>query len=84
MKLLNDILKLNGKYSKKAIYAATAFLVAIVLGVFIVVSDLFLKQEVNRYSIEVFETLLLFTATLLGIAEAGKKFINKINPNADV
>jgi hypothetical protein len=83
MKLTDDILKSNGKYSRKSIAVALSFLAAITIGAFIVVSDLFLHQEVNRYSIEVFQSLLLFTATLLGIAEGGKKFINKNNTESD-
>ena len=58
----------------------TAFVVMVfvlALGVFIVVSDLVLKVEVNRYAIDVFQSLLFFEAALMGINEFGKKLENK-------
>lgn len=58
----------------------TAFVIMIFilsLGSFIVLSDLVLEKEVNKYSIEVFNSLLIFEATLMGIAEFGKKITNK-------
>ena len=58
----------------------TAFVVMVfvlALGVFIVISDLVLKVEVNRYAIDVFQSLLFFEAALMGINEFGKKLENK-------
>ena len=47
------------------------------LGVFIVISDKILDREVNRYAIDVFQSLLFFEAALMGINEFGKKLENK-------
>lgn len=58
----------------------TAFVVMVfvlALGVFIVVSDKILVREVNRYAIDVFQSLLFFEAALMGINEFGKKLENK-------
>lgn len=58
----------------------TAFVVVnfvLILGTFIVISDKILDSEINRYSIDVFNSLLIFLATLMGIAEFGKKLENK-------
>ena len=58
----------------------TAFVVMVfvlALGVFIVISDKILDREVNRYAIDVFQSLLFFEAALMGINEFGKKLENK-------
>lgn len=47
------------------------------LGAFIVLSDLILKSEVNRWASGIFDSLLIFLATLMGIAEFGKKLTDK-------
>lgn len=77
MKILNDLLKTGGVYSKKSVSIVISFIAAILLGGYIVTSNLFIGGEVNRYAIDVFDSLLTFTGISLGIAEAGKKFINK-------
>lgn len=76
-KILDDTLKVNGNYSMKRITAFVIIIFILVLGSFIVISDKILEKEVNRYAIEVFESLLIFEATLMGIAEFGKKLKNK-------
>ena len=58
----------------------TAFVVMVfvlALGAFIVLSDLVLKVEVNKWASGVFDSLLLFLATLMGVTEFGKKMTNK-------
>ena len=58
----------------------TIFLVlflTLFLGAFIVLSDLVLKVEVNKWASGVFDSLLLFVATLMGVTEFGKKMTNK-------
>ena len=58
----------------------TAFVVMVfvlALGVFIVISDKILDREVNRYAIDVFQSLLFFEAALMGINEFSKKLENK-------
>ena len=77
IKLINDTLKIKGKYSRKSITILVTFVFILSLGTFIVVSDKILEREVNRYAIDVFDSLLLFLATLMGLTEFGKKFENK-------
>jgi len=76
-KILNDTLKVKGNYSMKRITAFVVIIFILILGTFIVTSDKILEKEVNKYAIEVFQSLLLFEATLMGIAEFGKKLKNK-------
>ena len=76
--IIKDTLKTNGKWSMKRLTAFVVVIFVLVLGTFIVISDKVLEREVNKYAIEVFQALLLFLATLMGIAEFGKKIENKI------
>ena len=75
--IINDTLKSRGKWSMKRLTAFVVMIFVLALGVFIVVSDLVLKVEVNRYAIDVFQSLLFFEAALMGINEFGKKLENK-------
>ena len=75
--IINDTLKSRGKWSMKRLTAFVVMVFVLALGVFIVVSDLVLKVEVNRYAIDVFQSLLFFEAALMGINEFGKKLENK-------
>lgn len=78
-KLLKDLLTspTNGKYSRKSIIIMTTFVFILLLGAFIVLSDKVLEREINRYGIDVFNSLLLFLATMLGISVVDKKIISK-------
>lgn len=62
---------------KRLIIVLNMFFI-ITLGSFIVVSDLILDVELNRYAVDIFDGMLLFEMGLLGLSEAGKKFINKV------
>ena len=75
--IINDTLKSRGKWSMKRLTAFVVMIFVLALGVFIVISDLVLKVEVNRYAIDVFQSLLFFEAALMGITEFGKKMTNK-------
>lgn len=75
--IINDTLKTRGKWSMKRLTAFVVINFVLTLGTFIVVSDKLLDREVNRYAIDVFNSLLVFLATLMGIAEFGKKLTNK-------
>ena len=78
MKLINDTLKSKeGIWSLKRVLAVASFIFSLTLGVFIVISDKILKTSINIYAVEIFNSLLLFTASTLGIVEFGKKFLNK-------
>jgi len=72
-KLINDTLKSpNGKWSRKSLTLFVSFVVALVLGFYIVLSDFFLKVEINKYSIEVFDSFMLLVAALTGATVADK------------
>ena len=75
--IINDTLKSRGKWSMKRLTAFVVMIFVLALGVFIVVSDKVLDREVNRYAIDVFQSLLFFEAALMGINEFGKKLENK-------
>lgn len=75
--IINDTLKSRGKWSMKRLTAFVVMVFVLALGVFIVISDKILDREVNRYAIDVFQSLLFFEAALMGINEFGKKLENK-------
>ena len=75
--IINDTLKTRGKWSMKRLTSFVVINFVLTLGTFIVISDKLLDKEVNRYAIDVFNSLLVFLATLMGIAEFGKKLANK-------
>ena len=75
--IINDTLKSRGKWSMKRLTIFLVLFLTLFLGAFIVLSDLVLKVEVNRYAIDVFQSLLFFEAALMGITEFGKKLTNK-------
>jgi hypothetical protein len=79
-KVINDTLKTNGKWSRKSLTILTTFVFILALGTFIVISDKILEKEVNRYAIDVFNSLLVFESLLMGLSEASKKFVNKQEP----
>lgn len=83
-KIILDTLKVNNKWSMKRLTAFVVMFFILSLGSFIVLSDKILEKEVNQYAIEVFNSLLIFEATLMGIAEFGKKLANKEKKEEDI
>lgn len=79
-KIIQDTLQSNGKWSRKSLTILTTFIFILALGTFIVISDKILEKEVNRYAINVFDSLLVFESLLMGLSEASKKFVNKQEP----
>lgn len=75
--VIKDLMKPTGKWSLKRIIAVLVITFVLVLGTFIVISDKVLDREVNRYAIDVFDSLLIFEASLLGITEAGKMIMSR-------
>lgn len=75
--IIDDTLKSQGKWSMKRLTAFVVINFVLALGTFIVISDLVLKTEVNKFAAEIFNSLLLFEATLMGINEFGKKLASK-------
>jgi di/tricarboxylate transporter len=75
--IINDTLKSRGKWSMKRLTVFVVLVLTLILGAFIVLSDLVLKVEVNKYAQGIFDSLLLFLAALMGVTEFGKKMANK-------
>lgn len=81
-KLLNDLLKSpTGKYSRKSFMIIVTFIFTLLLGAFIVLSDKVLEREINRYGIDVFNSLLLFLTAIVSGSIYDKKVENKSVPN---
>lgn len=81
MKLINDTLKnKDGIWSRKSIMILITFIFVLGLGTFIVISDRVLKVIINGQAIIVFQSLLGFLFSLVGITEISKKFENKQIP----
>ena len=78
MNILNDILKENGIYSQKRVYAFMVLIFTLLLGAFIVISDKILTKVVNPYAVQVFDSLLLFLGVLISAAVVDKKLTNKV------
>lgn len=77
MKVIRDMLQIEGRYSLKRVASVLVLIYALILATFIVISDWVLNVEINRYAIEVLEMLILFTGALMGITEFSKKMSNR-------
>lgn len=77
MKIIRDMLQIEGRYSLKRVASVLVLMYALILATFIVISDWVLNVEINRYAIEVLEMLILFTGALMGITEFSKKMSNR-------
>ncbi len=76
-KLLNDLLKSpTGKYSRKSFMILVTFIFTLLLGTYIVLSEV-----LNVYASGIFDSLLIFLTALTGGAIYDKKVINKSVPN---
>jgi hypothetical protein len=60
-KIINDTLKTpkTGKWSRKSLTMFVSFIMSIIIGIYIVISDYFLHEEINRYAIDVFYGFLV-------------------------
>lgn len=79
-KIINDTLMTNGRWSRKSLTTITTFIFVLALGTFIVISDKILDKPVNVYALPVFQSLLVFLGTLMGLTEFSKKVANKQAP----
>ena len=60
--IINDTLKSpNGKWSRKSLTMFTSWIMAILSGVFILISDRILTKEINQYAIDVFYGFLVLS-----------------------
>ena len=83
--MFEDTLKSpTGKWSRKSLTMLTSFIISILLGAYIAVSDYLLDEEVNRYAIEVFNAFMILTGTLSGVTVLDKKFESKEKQELDV
>lgn len=79
IKILEDTLKgPNGKFSRKSLTAFFSFIMACLVGVFIVISDWFLPElkTINQYAIMVFWGFLSLAggAITLSVVDKMKKY----------
>lgn len=82
-KVLTDILQSGGRYSIKRVYSAIVLIYSMMFATYIVISDYILKEEINRYAIEVLELMILFTGGLIGMDEFQKKLVDKTSKNKE-
>ena len=79
-KLINDTLKSpNDKWSRKSLTMFISFLMCIILGSYIVISNYITEIPINSYAIDVFQGFLLLVGALSGITVWDKQnmFNNK-------
>lgn len=81
--IINDTLKDNGRWSRTSLTTLISFVFMILVGVFIVISDSVLNVEINRYAIDVFDTMVILVGTMTGFIITDKKIANKVNRNAN-
>lgn len=79
IKILEDTLKSpNGKWSRKSLTMFSAWIMSILSGIFIHISDYFLPKEINPYAIQVFFGFLMLAGgtTAMTVYEKLKTNIN--------
>lgn len=79
IKILEDTLKSpNGKWSRKSLTMFSAWIMSILSGIFIHISDYFLPKEINPYAIQVFFGFLMLAGgtTVMTVYEKLKTNIN--------
>jgi hypothetical protein len=80
IKILEDTLKSpNGKWSRKSLTMFSAWIAALLSGLFIHVSDYFLPKEINPYAIQVFYGFLMLAGgtTAMTVYEKLKSNVNQ-------
>lgn len=61
-KIIDDTLKNpNGKWSRKSLTMLVSFMMCILIGTYIVISNYITETEINKYAIEVFYGFLLLS-----------------------
>jgi hypothetical protein len=77
--IINDTLKSpDGKWSRKSLTMLSAWIMAILSGIFILISDYFLSEEINKYAIDVFYGFLLLAGGTSAMT-VWDKVRNKVN-----
>lgn len=76
--ILNKLLKTpTGKYSRKSFMLVVSFLITMLIGLLIVLGDMFLKYTAGDTSVGVFNALLLFVTGLATASVVDKKITSK-------
>ena len=84
MKIINDTLKIRGRYSMDRILVAVAFPFTLLIGTYIVISDRLLGlKTVNAYAIQVFTGLLGFIVAIVVTKTYGKIKEKITEPNLE-
>lgn len=79
LNIINDTLKApNGKWSRKSLTMFSSWIMSILSGSFILVSDYFLKKEINQYAVDVFYGFLLLAGGTSAMT-VWDKIRNKVN-----
>ena len=77
-KIINDTLKTpDGKWSRKSLIMLASFIMSMITGIYIVISDKISNIAINGYAITVFQGFLLLTATLVGATIIDKQTLFK-------
>ena len=72
-KVIDDTLKIKGKYSMKRVLVAVSFPYTLLLGIYIVISDRLLGlKTVNPFAIQVFLGMLAFITGAIGVSAFAK------------
>jgi hypothetical protein len=77
--IIDDTLKSpDGKWSRKSLTMLSAWIMAILSGIFILISDYFFSEEINQYAIDVFYGFLLLAGGT-SVMTVWDKVKNKVN-----
>lgn len=81
-KIIDDTLKIRGKYSMDRILVAVSFPITLAIGIYIVISDRLLGlKTVNGFAIQVFTGLLGFIVAIVITKQYGKIKEQVLEPN---
>jgi len=77
--IINDTLKSpDGKWSRKSLTMFSAWIMAILSGIFILISDFFFIREINQYAVDIFYGFLLLAGGT-SIMTVWDKIRNRVN-----
>lgn len=79
LRIITDTLKERDRWSRTSLTLIVSFIFTLLVGTFIVISDSVLKVEINRYAIDVFDTMVLFVGAMAGFNITDKKIPNKVD-----
>lgn len=79
IRVITDTLKERDRWSRTSITMLISFIFMLLVGTFIVISDSVLNVEINRYAIDVFDTMVLFVGAMAGFNITDKKIPNKVD-----